>query len=65
MRSHAKLEAFVIQTKPISMHNSGVNLASQLQLYLLRPSNHAPNETQQTPIKLSLWTMQEELPVLI
>ena len=47
------------------MHNSSGNLASQMQLQLLRPSNHAPNETQQTRIKLGLSKMQEELPVII
>ena len=46
------------------MHNSSGNLASQMQLQLLRPSNHAPNETQQTRIKLGLSKMQEELPVI-
>jgi len=30
------------------MHNSGGNLASQMQSYLFRPSNHAPNKTQQS-----------------
>jgi hypothetical protein len=39
-------------------------LASQKQSLLLRPSNHAPNKTQQTRIKLGLQIMQEELPVI-
>jgi len=30
------------------MHNSGGNSASQTQSQLLRPSNHAQNDTQQT-----------------
>jgi hypothetical protein len=35
------------------MHNSGRNLASQMQSFqLLRPSNHALNKTQQTRTKL-------------
>jgi hypothetical protein len=44
--------------------NSGGNLASQMQSYLLRPSNHAPNETQQTRVKLGLSIMQEGLLVI-
>jgi hypothetical protein len=29
------------------MHNSGGKVASQMSTWFLRPSNHAPNETQQ------------------
>ena len=47
---------------PISMHNSGGNLASQMQSQLLWPSNYTPNDTQQTHAKLGLPLMQEELP---
>jgi hypothetical protein len=46
----------------ISMRNSGGSLASQMHSWLLQPSNHAPNETQQTRIKLGLPLMQEESP---
>jgi hypothetical protein len=47
---------------PISMHNSGGILASQMQSLVLRPSNHASNEAQQTRITLNLPVMHEELP---
>ena len=46
------------------MHNRGGNLASQMQPELRRPSNLAPNKTQQIHIKLGVPIMQEELPVI-
>jgi len=40
------------------MHNNGGISASQTQSQLLRPSNHAPNATQQRGVKLGLPIMQ-------
>jgi hypothetical protein len=42
--------------------NSGGDSTSQMQSFLLRPSNRTPQKKQQTCIKLGLAIMQEDCP---